>query len=55
LLAHNHPSGNAEPSLADRAVTQRLRQTLMCIDVKLMDHLIVGKTITSMKDRGLLS
>jgi DNA repair protein RadC len=55
VLVHNHPSGCSEPSLADRAVTQRLRQALKFIDVKLTDHLIVGKTITSMKDRGLLS
>ena len=55
LIAHNHPSGNSEPSPADRMVTLRLSHALTLIDVKLMDHLIVGKTITSMRDRGILT
>ena len=55
LIAHNHPSGNAEPSPADRMCTLRLSHALGLIDVKLMDHLIVGKTIISMRDRGILT
>ncbi|MES0874761.1 RadC family protein [Sinimarinibacterium thermocellulolyticum] len=42
ILAHNHPSGIAEPSAADRALTERLRQALGTIDVRVLDHLVVG-------------
>ena len=46
LVAHNHPSGDAEPSAADRAVTARLKQALALVDVRLLDHVIVGGTQT---------
>lgn len=42
IVGHNHPSGNPEPSAADRAVTQRLRQALELVDIRLLDHLIIG-------------
>lgn len=42
LIAHNHPSGNPEPSAADRAVTQRLSEALKTVDVRLLDHFIIG-------------
>lgn len=42
LVAHNHPSGDVEPSAADRAVTARLRQALALVDVRLLDHIVVG-------------
>ena len=42
LVAHNHPSGDVEPSAADRAVTARLKQALAMVDVRLLDHVIVG-------------
>lgn len=42
ILAHNHPSGTNEPSLDDRAITLKLRDALALIDVKVLDHLIVG-------------
>ena len=42
LVAHNHPSGEIEPSTADRAVTARLKQALALVDVRLLDHVIVG-------------
>ena len=42
LVAHNHPSGDVEPSAADRAVTARLKQALALVDVRLLDHVIVG-------------
>ncbi len=42
IVAHNHPSGEIEPSAADRAVTARLKQTLALVDVRLLDHVIVG-------------
>ncbi len=43
ILAHQHPSGSIEPSLADRAMTRRLQTALDAIDVRVLDHLIVGK------------
>lgn len=42
IVGHNHPSGNAEPSAADRAVTARLKQSLALVDVRLLDHFVVG-------------
>jgi DNA repair protein RadC len=42
LVGHNHPSGNPEPSAADRAVTARLKQALALVDVRLLDHFVVG-------------
>src|SRR5579859_2569033 len=41
ICAHNHPSGNAEPSAADRAVTLRLRDALALVDIRLLDHFVV--------------
>ena len=53
ICYHNHPSGNPEPSAADRACTQRLKQALALLDCRLLDHLIVaGTTTTSMAARG---
>lgn len=40
IVAHNHPSGNPEPSAADRAVTARLKQALALVDVRLLDHFV---------------
>ncbi len=55
ILAHNHPSGVAEPSAADRALTVRLRQTLELIGVRVLDHLVIGDgPPTSFAERGLL-
>ena len=55
ILAHNHPSGSAEPSQADKLVTLRLREALRLIEVQVLDHLVVGETrCVSFKDRGLL-
>ena len=42
ILAHNHPSGIAEPSQADRAITERLQQALALVDIRVLDHLVVG-------------
>ncbi len=53
IVAHNHPSGHAEPSLADYSVTQQLEESLDIIDVKLLDHIIVGgKHATSLREMG---
>lgn len=46
IVAHNHPSGTTDPSAADRAVTSRLKQALALVDVRLLDHVIVGGTRT---------
>lgn len=42
ILAHNHPSGNPEPSDADRLITRRLKETLALVEIRLLDHIIVG-------------
>lgn len=42
IVGHNHPSGNAEPSAADRAVTARLKQALAVVDLRLLDHFVIG-------------
>ncbi len=42
IFCHNHPSGNPSPSEADKAITQRLKQALALVDVKVLDHFIVG-------------
>jgi DNA repair protein RadC len=55
VLAHNHPSGCAEPSRADEALTQTLKAALALIDVRVLDHMIVAKGQTlSMAERGLV-
>lgn len=54
ILSHNHPSGIAEPSQSDERITKRLRETLALIDVKVLDHFIVGDNIVSFCERGLL-
>ncbi len=55
ILAHNHPSGIAEPSQADIAITRKLRVALETIDVRVLDHLIVGSSqVVSLAERGLM-
>lgn len=55
IFAHNHPSGVAEPSGADRDITQRLREALRLIDVRVLDHLVIGSGApVSMAARGLI-
>lgn len=55
ILAHNHPSGVAEPSGADRRLTERLRDALGLVDVRVLDHLIVGDgEPVSFAERGLI-
>jgi DNA repair protein RadC len=55
ILAHNHPSGVAEPSRADELITLRLRDALALVDIRVLDHLIVaGSTVTSFAERGLI-
>ncbi|AUO67443.1 DNA repair protein RadC [Citrobacter freundii] len=55
VLAHNHPSGHSEPSGADRRITERLKQALDLVDIRLLDHLVVGgMDIVSFAERGWL-
>ncbi len=54
ILAHNHPSGIAEPSAADRAITNELRDALRLIGVRILDHIVVGDVCVSMAGRGLM-
>lgn len=55
IFAHNHPSGIAEPSQADIAITNRLRRALETIDVRVLDHMVVGrKEVVSFAERGML-
>jgi DNA repair protein RadC len=55
ILAHNHPSGNLQPSRADRALTLNLIEALALVDVRVMDHVIVGnRAALSMAETGQL-
>ena len=55
IFAHNHPSGVAEPSRADEYLTQTLKSALALVDVRVLDHLVVGQGhVVSMAERGLL-
>jgi DNA repair protein RadC len=55
VLAHNHPSGNAQPSRADEALTSTLKAALALVDVRVLDHVIVAQGETcSMAERGLM-
>jgi DNA repair protein RadC len=55
ILAHNHPSGVAEPSHADEALTRALRQALALVDVRVLDHFVIaGNAAVSFAERGLL-
>jgi len=55
IFAHNHPSGTAEPSRADEFLTQSLKSALQLVDVRVLDHLVVGRgEVVSFAERGLL-
>ncbi|MES1924609.1 DNA repair protein RadC [Salinisphaera sp. T31B1] len=55
ILAHNHPSGVAEPSAADRDITRRLTQALGLVDIRVLDHLILTRSgHTSLAERGMM-
>lgn len=56
IIAHNHPSGVAEPSRADIAITARIEAALALVDIALLDHFIVGQgVVTSLAARGLIT
>jgi len=55
ILAHNHPSGIAEPSQSDQLITRRIRDALELVDIRLLDHFVIGdNTCTSLASRGML-
>ena len=55
IIAHNHPSGIAEPSQADELITQRVKEALGLVDIRLLDHIVVGDGASvSLAERGLL-
>jgi DNA repair protein RadC len=55
ILAHNHPSGVAEPSEADQRITARLKSALALLDIRILDHFVIGdNTAVSFAERGLL-
>ena len=55
IVSHNHPSGVAEPSQADEIITRRLKSALELVEIRLLDHLVVGDSqCESLAERGLL-
>lgn len=55
ILVHNHPSGHAEPSEADRSMTEKVKQALALVDIRTLDHLVVGHgDVVSFAERGWL-
>jgi DNA repair protein RadC len=54
IFAHNHPSGVAEPSQADERITQRLKEALALVDIRVLDHMVIGDEVVSFAERGLI-
>ncbi|HHF2982427.1 TPA: DNA repair protein RadC [Vibrio alginolyticus] len=54
IFAHNHPSGTAEPSQADKRITQRLIDALKLVDIRVLDHIVVGEDCVSFAEKGLI-
>ncbi|MCU7810471.1 MAG: hypothetical protein KZQ77_04445, partial [Candidatus Thiodiazotropha sp. (ex Notomyrtea botanica)] len=55
ILAHNHPSGVAEPSQADRQITAHLKQALALVDIRVLDHIVIGEgEPVSLAERGMI-
>jgi len=54
VCAHAHPSGVSTPSQADELITRRLKEALALVDIRLLDHIVVGETISSFAELGLL-
>ena len=52
VFAHNHPSGIAEPSQADKRITQRLVDALKLVDIRVLDHIVVGEDCVSFAEKG---
>ena len=54
ILAHNHPSGQSEPSTADKRITERIKSALALLDIRVLDHIIVGDSCYSFAQSGEL-
>ena len=54
IFAHNHPSGVAEPSPADKQITAKLQQALAMLDIRVLDHFIIGDHSFSFAENGLI-
>jgi DNA repair protein RadC len=54
ILAHNHPSGQPEPSTADKCITERIKSALALLDIRVLDHVIVGDSCYSFAQSGEL-
>ena len=54
IFSHNHPSGIAEPSQSDHKITEKLKQALSFIDVRVLDHFIIGDEVVSFSQRGFI-
>jgi len=54
ILAHNHPSGVCEPSQADIHITERLQKALALVDIRVLDHVIIGDEINCLSEQGLI-
>ncbi len=52
IFAHNHPSGVAEPSAADRTLTEKLKSALALVEVRVLDHLVIGETTVAFSEKG---
>jgi len=54
IFAHNHPSGASEPSYSDERITARLKDALNMVDIRVLDHFVVGEEVVSFAERGIL-
>ena len=54
IFSHNHPSGCTTPSKADIEITKRLKDALALVDIRVLDHLVIGRDVTSMAELGLI-
>jgi DNA repair protein RadC len=54
ILCHNHPSGDTEPSVSDKRLTKRIIEALALVDVRVLDHIVVGETALSFAEMGLM-
>ena len=54
IFAHNHPSGVAEPSSADRVLTDKLKAALALVEIRVLDHLVIGEQTVAFSERGWL-
>ena len=54
IFAHNHPSGDPEPSNADKRITQKLKSALELVDIPVLDHFVIGETCVSFAEKGFI-